>query len=237
MTLFGLQLSAAAEVLDPTLLPPAYEAEYQAHRMGMGIQADVRFETHERGATYVTQLSPKGLLTLFRDDLIEERSELTQGPQGLQVENFHYRRASSDGERVTLASFDRDLGLVTGEHNGNPLSLPLNGGAVDRSALQLALIQRLRKGETEFQIRVIDLDRVVEYAFTVGSPESINTPLGGMNAVPVTRHDEDRDRSVTTWFAIDQHYVPIRLEEKRNGQRITLNIFELRWLDSDTTVP
>ena len=227
----GILHTAQAEILDPALLPPAYAAQYQAHRMGLSIQADVRFETTDQGATYLTQLRPRGLLSLLRDDRIEERSELSLGPEGLRVERFAYQRTSSDDSEASSAQLDWGAAIIRGEHRGQAFEMPLPDKLVDRSTLQLALSQRARRGEAEFSLTVIDLNRIVEYRFTVGEAESIRTPLGVLRAVPVTRYDSDRERRISTWFAVDKHYVPVRLEEIRSGQRISLNIQELRWLD------
>ncbi|ULX56587.1 DUF3108 domain-containing protein [Ectothiorhodosinus mongolicus] len=227
----GILPNTQAELLDPALLPPPYVAQYQAHRMGLSIQADVRFETTAQGATYLTQLRPRGLLSLLRDDRIEERSELSLSAQGLRVEHFAHQRTSSDESESSSAQLDWDTAIIRGEHRGQAFEMTLPEQLVDRSALQLALSQRARGGKAEFSLNVIDLNRIVEYHFSVGEVESIRTPLGVLRAVPVTRYDSDRERTISTWFAIDKYYVPVRLEEIRNGQRISLNIQELRWLD------
>ncbi|MGM0676918.1 DUF3108 domain-containing protein [Ectothiorhodospira marina] len=229
LTLILACLPVAAQSMP--FVPPSYTAEYEAQKLGLSVVGHITLTREGQFLRYRARLRPTGVLSWVRSDEIIEQSIMRLTPQGLRSEEYLYSHTGGSRERLTESRFDWEAYQVTGVHNGKPFELDLPPEAVDRFALQLAMINKLRQGEKAFSQTIVDRHRVRTYHFTVGEPRSITTPMGTMEAIPVIREIKDRDTTVSTWFAPRMNYLPVRLEQEQNGDKVVLNIRSLEWHD------
>ncbi|ANB02415.1 DUF3108 domain-containing protein [Ectothiorhodospira sp. BSL-9] len=213
-------------------VPPSYTAEYEAQKMGLSVVGHITLTREGEFLRYRARLRPTGVLSWVRSDEIIEQSIMRMTPDGLRSEEYLYSHTGGSRKRLTESRFDWEAYRVKGVHNDKPFELDLPPDAVDRFALQLAMINRLHRGEKEFSQTIVDRDRIRTYHFTVGEPRNITTPMGRVEAIPVIREIEDRDTTVSTWFAPRMNYLPVRLEQEQNGDSVVLNIRSLEWHDN-----
>lgn len=221
------------DAIEPSSIPRGYSAEYQAHRLGLTVEAKVDFRHQGDRYVYETLIQPRGLLSVARRDRIIERSVLEMGDDRLRNVSYSYRhegrKTNSGRERVTEMEFDWIKGEVTGEHNGREIALKLTPDTVDRSALQLAMMEKVRLGHRSFSLQVVDRRRIVSYDFTVHGPETIRTPMGVLETMVAVRKVEERGLTVRTWFAPSLEYLPVRMEYEDDGLVVVMSMYALEW--------
>ncbi|WP_242472599.1 DUF3108 domain-containing protein [Ectothiorhodospira mobilis] len=213
-------------------VPPSYTAEYQASKMGLSVVARITLSREGEYLRYRAQIRPTGVLSWVLSDEIIEQSIFRITPARLQSLEYLYQHMSDDRKRLTESRFDWERGEVRGTRNGRSFSLEIPPDAVDRFTLQLSMIQALVKGRDRFSRTIVDKDRLTTYHFQVGAAQRIDTPLGRLEAIPVIRHIEDRDTTVSTWFAPRLNYLPVRLEQMQGDERLVLNLRTLEWHDT-----
>ncbi|MFP4243523.1 MAG: DUF3108 domain-containing protein, partial [Ectothiorhodospira sp.] len=210
-------------------VPPSYTAEYQASKMGLSVVARITLTREGEYLRYRGLVRPTGVLSWVRSDEILEQSIFRLTPTELRSQEYLYRHTGNDRERLTKSRFDWPEGRVRGTHNGRDFNLKIPPEAVDRFTLQLSMIQALVEGRETFSRTIVDKDRLTTYRFQVGEARRIQTPMGELEAIPVIRHIEDRDTTVSTWFAPRLNYLPVRLEQMEGDNRLVLNLRALDW--------
>lgn len=212
-------------------VPPSYTAEYQASKMGLSVVARITLSREGEYLRYRAQLRPTGVLSWVLSDEIIEQSIFRITPARLQSLEYLYQHIGDDRKRLTESRFDWEQGEVRGTRNGREFTLEIPPDAVDRFTLQLSMIQGLMDGRDRFSRTIVDKDRLTTYQFEVGTPQRIDTPVGRVEAIPVIRRIQDRDTTVSTWFAPRLHYLPVRLEQMQGDERLVLNLRTLEWHD------
>ncbi len=231
LLLLGWMLPLAAA----PYIPPDYTAQYRAQRMGMAVVGEISLRRDGERLHYQADLRPAGMLARVRDDEITERTTIRITPHGLRSESYLYHHRSSRRDRLTEAHFDWQNHQVNGTHRGRPFHLPLQDGMVDRFALQIALINDIISQQRQISRTLVDRNRIVTYDFTLAGARSIRTALGELEAIEVQRYNKQRDMTVSIWFAPDLHYIPVRVEQIENGERVVLDIQAIQWHSTTTT--
>ncbi|SEQ31813.1 Protein of unknown function [Ectothiorhodospira magna] len=230
--LLALALIPTAQAQTLPFVPPSYTAEYRAQKMGLSVVARITLTREGDRLRYRARVRPTGMLSWVRSDEIIEQSILRMTPAGLRSEEYLYSHTGASRDRRTDIRFDWETLTASGTHNGQAFTLDIPDRAIDRFALQLSMIHDVWRGQREFTETIVEPNRIRTYAFTVGEPEIIDTPMGRLEAIPVTRHNEERDTTVSTWFAPRLNYLPVRLEQLEDGERLVLTIESVEWHDS-----
>ncbi len=221
-------LALAAPCLAAEALSP-YVAEYELLRGGaveghatvsLTSEGDGvwRLEEHTRGTQGLAALA--GLR-------IEETSRFRKTASGLQCLRHDYRQSGlRKRERRIECS---DMGIVSRDHRGEH-RFDAEPGAIDRQAVSLALAIDLaagRRGALEY--RVVDREQLETQAYRVAGEDTVEVPAGRLRAVKVERIRTDTRRSTTTWFGIEQGWVPVRIVQgETTGVAFELRLVSLR---------
>ncbi|SDS73314.1 Protein of unknown function [Halopseudomonas xinjiangensis] len=155
---------------------------------------------------FVARLSEESVLRLEDDRIVP----LT----------YHYQRRGLGRGRETVQFFDWTSGVVTGEHKGEPFTLPTEPGLLDQTTYQLALQRDLAAGKQDMTYRVVDGDSIDEYRFRVVGEDRVTTRVGQFDAIEVERvREPESKRQTTLWFAKDWQYLLVRLKQiETDGQ-------------------
>ena len=135
------------------------------------------------------------------------------------------------GGREVETVFDWVLGEArwegdVDEDRRGPVALTRN--AVNAQLLNLALALDARgpaPGET-LRDRRVERGRAGPVSDTIGAPERLDTPLGALDATPLTSEQADKQRTTTAWYAPGLPPTPVRVLRTRDGKPE----FELRLL-------
>jgi hypothetical protein len=128
------------------------------------------------------------------------------------------------------AEFDWASGEVHSVYPDGEATLALEPGTLDESAIGLVIRAGLRRGETEWQLRLLDEEKIESAQFRARDAEQIQTALGCMTVYNVEKVRGARSTRYTrTFYAQDHDYVPVLLQHgKEGGDHIEGRVVELR---------
>lgn len=119
---------------------------------------------------------------------------------------------------------------VEGDRKGESVSLPLESGTHDKMSYVLALIRSLSAGSEALSYQVTDGLKMRTYVFSQPKPVEIDTALGRMAAVVLSRLRDGDERETTYWLAPSLNYIPVQIEHKeQTGEHVIARIETLTW--------
>ena len=203
-----------------------YKADYH-YRAGMLLSAKMerRLARNADGSyTFTSSMEATGLLALVLSDNIEESSvwTLTDGrPRPLRYQYSHTGRKQGD-ERNAVLTFDWKKGVVTNRINNDPWTMKVPTGAQDKLLYQYTLMRDLQAGRKTFSYEIADGGELKNFRFERVGTETITTPLGKLETVKLQRlHGSRRD---LIWCASALDYMPVRIEQHKDGRVVTMEI-------------
>ncbi len=146
----------------------------------------------------------------------------------IRIISYRYDRNSS--KKHVKLKFDWQNMEVTNDINGDPWQMTLSPGTLDKLSANLALVVRLSSGETSARLPVADGGKLKIYDFNIVGEELIDTPLGRVKTVKVSRNKHGRaDRQAWLWLAPELNYMIIKVEKDgSNENRFTMIIQSLK---------
>ncbi len=206
-----------------------FDATYTVSRDGDEIAAQhLQLKNIDQGNWQYTSTSEAtGWIASMFGGMIKEES-LFQWSNGLIVSTYHYERTGKD-KNVNL-NFDWDAMRVTNTINGDPWKMSIPANTQDKLSVNLALKAHLTQQQTNISIPVADGGKLKTYDFKVIGKENIQTPLGQLQTIKVSRNKRGRkDGQSTLWLAPDLQYLTIRIEKvDKDGELVTATLRTLR---------
>ena len=211
-----------------------YKADYH-YNAGMLLSANMerRLSRNPDGSyTFASKMEATGLLALLLSDNIEESSvwALVDGrPRPLKYQYHHTGRKQGD-ERHAVLDFDWKKGVVTNRINDDPWTMKVPTGAQDKLLYQYTLMRDLQAGRTAFAYDIADGGELKNFRFERAGTETITTPLGSLQTVKLQRlHGSRRD---VIWCAVALDYLPVRIEQYKDGKVLTMQLRELEGISA-----
>ncbi len=177
---------------------------------------------------YQQRTQAVGVAGWFRKEEILESSRWRLTGQGIQPLEYRYSRSGGSDDRKVQLIFDWQAGKVENRVAGQPWTMAIPAGTLDKLLVQIALLLELRQGKTRFDYAVADGGRLKHFEFEVVGEETVELPNGVYRTVKLARLDDEHDRT-WIWAAPALDYLPVRfLKKKKNGLR-----YEIRLRDID----
>lgn len=223
--------AVASDRAPPPLAP--FVAHYSVHVDGRERGRSRIALEHGTGDTWRYTLSAEGTRGLARLAGIEAEQVsvfvLEGGTPRLQ-RSLATREALVGGREVETV-FDWILGEArwhgdVDEDRRGPVALTSN--AVNAQLLNLALALDARghgPGDT-LRYRLVERGRADAVAYTVGANQVVDTPLGELQAIPLTSEQPEKQRTTTAWYAPGLPPTPVRVLRMESGKPA----YELRLL-------
>jgi hypothetical protein len=215
---------------DLTSVAP-FQADYQVLRNGKELgQATLALRDAGHGTWEFSSQTrgTKGMASLLGVDVVEKSTFRWRDgiPQGL---HYTYAQKAAIKSRQRSIDFDWDTQQAR-THDGDRESVvPLQGSAMDRNLVTLALMARLRSHSPDLTFHVVDKDHVGEQRYVAGARESLSLPAGRIDSVRVDRQRDDSKRTTTIWFAPQRDWLPVQIEQvEKNGETITMRLAATR---------
>lgn len=149
-----------------------------------------------------------GFFTLFLEGRIvqESRGKLTR--TGLRPESFVERKPGTATEGL---EFDWAGGKVTFDRHNEKKTEALTDNTVDWLSMIFQLAS-MPPATGDYDLRVLTQRKYYRFHLKVLGVETIDIPLGRVNALHL-RHVDEKDASevVDVWLGVDQHYLPVKL--------------------------
>ncbi|MBF7142504.1 MULTISPECIES: DUF3108 domain-containing protein [Pseudomonas] len=217
--LFALALFALPSVQAADLKP--FSASYTADWKQLPMSG-----TAERSLT----ANPDGTWTLaFKASMmiasLSEISVVRLDKDTLLPQSYTFERGGLGKAKKVDLDFDWSAKKITGTDRGDPVTLPLNRGVLDKSTYQLALQHDVAAGKKSMSYQVVDGDEVDTYDFRVLGEEKVATKAGSIDAIKVERvRDPTQSKRVTVlWFAKAWDYLLVQLQQiETDGKEYTI---------------
>ena len=212
---------------DPTVATYAatYRAIYKGKEAGTA-EFGVRYVADRDLYEFSSRVMAKGLLKLARPNPAVERSHFRVSPDGVQPLEFWYEDGSRSGEDNFHIAFDWDRGVALVSNAGGRREMALQGPALDRGSLQVALMRDLAATGTPRTYRLADEDAVADYEYTDTGTATMQTGSGPVATRILTQQRAGSSRATWLWVAPELGFLPVRIEQRRDGEVQTA--FELQ---------
>ena len=195
-----------------------YRVEYKGKDAGTA-EFSVRYLAERDLYEFSSSVQAKGLLKLARPNPAVERSEFrADGTAGIRPVEFWYEDGSRSGEDNLHMVFDWDRRIATVTSAEARRELPLPDAALDRGSLQVALMRDLAATGAVVSYSLADEDSVAEYTYTDNGTAEIATAAGTFDARVLTQQRAGSSRATWLWVAPQLKFLPVRIEQRRDGE-------------------
>jgi hypothetical protein len=160
----------------------------------------------------------KGMLKLVRPKPAIERSHFRVHADGLRPVEFWYEDGSRSGDDNVHVVFDWDRGVVTFNSAEARREMAVPKGAVDRGTLQVARMRDFASPDVPHSYTIVDDDSVAEYEYTDNGAATITTKAGSHATRVFTQQRPGSSRTTQLWVAPDLEFLPVRIEQRRDGE-------------------
>ncbi len=97
-------------------------------------------------------------------------------------------------------------------------------------------MQQMNTHITDSEFTIVDKQSLKQYLFKVIGNEEIETDIGKYNTVMVNRTRAGSSRSTTLWLAKELFYLPIKIQQKKDGNvKFEMEIKELEGINKQQT--
>ncbi|MBB3102267.1 DUF3108 domain-containing protein [Azomonas macrocytogenes] len=154
-------------------------------------------------------------------NLTESSVFRTEG-NDLLPQSYAFKRGGLAKSKTVNHIFNWNAKQVTGSDNGDPVSLPLNRGLLDKSTYQVALQKDVASGKQSMSYQVIDVDEIDTYDFRVLGEEKVETKVGQIDAIKVerVRDPTQTKRQTILWLAKNWNYLLVSLYQvEKDGKQ------------------
>jgi hypothetical protein len=207
--------NAAADTAVP-VYTATYRVEYKGKEAGSS-EFSVR-EVEPGVYEFTSRTMAKGLLKLARPNPAIDRSRFRIEQGAIRPLEFWYEDGSRSGEDNAHIVFDwpRQIAVVSTEAGRREMALP--AAALDRGSVQVALMRDLSAARMLGPYEIADDDSVTRYDYTDGGPATTKTRAGSHETRLITQQRVGSSRTTLLWVAPALHYLPVRIEQRRNGE-------------------
>lgn len=235
----GLALAAtfAARGL-PAAEPPhdalrPFSATYHLSRAGIlfGEVVVTLSISPEGDYRYRARTLTRGPVTLFRDDEVTEESEGRLVDGAVRPDRYSYSHRRDDDTRDASLTFDHGAGVVRHAIGGTRWTLPVPAGTQDKFSQQLALMRSLLDGIERPGFPVADGGGLRTYRYEPVGRETLETPVGPVDAVALARRKDDQPSRMTLWLAPALRFLPVKIERREEDDRFTMSLQAVTWGD------
>lgn len=183
----------------------------------------------DKGYSASSVLKASGIASWFVRGDVTERSEFSIVEDGVRPLIYHSVDKISKEDKYMDFVFDWEQNQVTGKIDGEDFVLSLQGRAHDRVSLQYELMLDLLNDSRTVEYTLVDDDEVKPLYVTYVGTESIKVPYGKFEAIKIQHRKEKSDRVTTLWCVEKLDYLPVKIEQHRNGKlavRAVLNKYK-----------
>ena len=212
--------SAAANATADTDGPADFVAKFAIVWKGItaGYSTLELNRTAPNSYTYRSRNVARGIFKLAFPDVISQTSILSVVNGEVRPTSYHADDGEPDSDKAVTLRFDWQAGRITGIAEKKPIDLALPSGTQDSLSVQIELMRELAAGGSPKNFWLIDNDEVKEYKYTREGTETLDTPLGNLDAVRYRSEHAGSDRITRLWLAPALGYLPIRAERSRAGK-------------------
>ena len=226
---------SAAAAPDSAIHP--YSAVYQIQYRGKNVgtmEFSVDYDAADDAYTFTSNSAVRGLLRLLSPRPVVERSEFTSNAGEITPLKFWYEDGSRQGKENFHVQFDWDNELAVAETSAERHEFAVPHGTLDRGTMQVQLMLDVARTGSLGNYTLADNDGLRTYEYHRDGHEQLETSLGVLETQAFVQQRAGSSRQTLLWMASELHHLPVRIEQKRNGETRTVFLLQsVEWLDVD----
>lgn len=207
-------------------LPHEFTANYALEMYGTVLaRATYTLEHTENGLTMMQSTRPAGLVALLRNDKIEVRSDMRIDNGQILLVSYDYKHSGDDKEddvnfKINWQSgLEQDLsGNAVGMYEGKKVNLDINQPVWDPLSIQIPIMIDAGKGLPPHEHSMFLKGEFKNYLFKNHGKEEISFNGKKYVALRMAGRETKRDRAMYAWIVPELHYIPIKIEQWKNGE-------------------
>jgi hypothetical protein len=229
-TVIRLALSLAL-VLSPAIttaseLPHEFSAVYTLEIYNTVLaRATYRLKHTDNGMYMEQSTRPVGLAAMFRDDKIDVRSDMVIDNGQLLLVSYDYKHTGDDKDRDVNFKIKWQVdskrgmsGKAVGIYEGNEVNLDVKQAVWDPLSIQVPLMLDAGKNLPPHEHGMFLKGEFKYYLFENHGKEDVNFDGNHYTAVKMAGKETQRDRAMYAWLVPELHYLPVKIEQWKNGK-------------------
>jgi len=208
--------------------PKLFTAYYTVSKGIMPIGTTKRSLKKNKSGHYVFEslTKPEGIAKWFIKGNVLERSTWSFDSKQFIPREYEYNNSGSDKRRNVKLVFNWGKKQVTNIINGDPWTMPLDTGTLDKLLYQLVVMYDLTDNKTPLLYQVADGGKLKSYELAIGGEEKLQTELGTFDTVKISRIG--KKRKIIFWCAKVLDYMPVRIQQQKQGaSKFTADLVKL----------
>ncbi|GAA0833272.1 MULTISPECIES: DUF3108 domain-containing protein [Marinomonas] len=160
---------------------------------------------------------------------LNERSTFSVNQYQIVPSHYLYESSAFGKKRKAELLFDWSKMRVRNDIKNKPWSMKIEPKTVDKLSVQLQIREDLKQGKTNLSYLIADGGYTKNWRFKRLQTETIDTTLGRLKAIKVTRiKDANSKKQTSFWFAPSHDFLLVKLTHKeKGGETYTLDIESL----------
>jgi len=228
-----LTLSSVSHYVVAQQLPEKFTAYYQSAKGFISGESKISLQPLKDGEyLYQSVTSVTGLMSVFASGEIVEQSYWKYHNNKIRPTKYSYQRITRKNRNVEI-TFDWKNKKVINSINSEPWKMDINDNTLDKLVYQLVMVHDLKKeieknkdSKKTLSYSIADGGILKTYEIVIHGKEKINTALGELETVKVTR--TRGRRKLTMWCAPKYAYLPMWIKQEKNGgTSYTAKIYKL----------
>ncbi len=236
----SLLVSAAWPAPAPVAADPAiraYSAIYQIQYKGRIVgtsEFSVRYDTSRGVYRFSSNSALRGLLKFFvAPRAVVERSEFVSEAGTITPLEFWFEDGSRRGHDNFHILFDWDNEVAVAETEDGRQEFPLAHGTLDRGTMQIQVMLDMAQPGSLGSYTLTDDDGLTTYDYRADGDTLLETPYGSVSTQAFIQERAGSSRRLLLWAAPELHYLPVRIEQQRDGETRSVLVLEsVEWLNS-----
>lgn len=210
--------------------PPEFTATYRIEKGSLSGRMIMTLRRDGRLWRLESRSEPSGILSMFDRAYITESSVLEERAEGLRPIAYRYTGGKKPSKRDVSSYFDWNDGELKSTRGADALTVDLHSGTFDNLSVILEVAAKLRSGPMDVEIPIAAKGEIRASRFVREDEETVEVEAGSFKALRVQEFRGERKRTVS-WFAPGQHYLPVRIDRYRNGEREGgMELIAVEWL-------
>ena len=195
-----------------------HTAEYRIKISVLSGKLHTEFKATDDGFSAHSVLRASGIAKLFVRGDVTESSTFDIVDNGVRPLQYSSDDRISKEDKSMAFDFDWQHSKVSGLINHEDFDLDLQGLVHDRVSIQYQLMLDLLNDSASDEYVLIDHKGLKPLQISNIGNKKIKVPFGEFEAIGIQHRKQDSDRITTLWCAEELGYLPVLIEQHRDGK-------------------
>lgn len=167
-----------------------------------------------------SEVRPNALAALLVSGQIDEkaRGEIRDG--AIHPLQYQRRVETAKKNQAVELDFDWTARQIQARNGQKQAILPLSSGVMDPLSLNLQVMWDLQRGRLPAEYQLADETELKSYQIRNEGEETLETSLGKRHTIRISQAKPGKSRVTTFWFAPDLRYLPVRVQQTKDGKEL-----------------